>query len=82
MIELGKVAGAIIALATLTGLTWKVTRTMIRTMRKLGRLADEIMGDGDRRPGWGRRLTKIETDVADLLSAQRPLSATKKKVEE
>jgi len=41
---------------------------MLRTVRKLGRLADEVLGDGDKRPGWGRRMAAIEQDVTGLKS--------------
>lgn len=37
---------------------------MLRTIRKLGHLADEVLGDGDKKQGWGKRLTAIEQDVS------------------
>lgn len=60
LIEIGKHAAAVVAICGVTTLAWKVGRGLIRTMRKLGRLADEVLGDGEERPGWGRRLTGIE----------------------
>lgn len=54
------VAGALGALAVIG----KAVSMMIRTVRKLGRLADEVLGDGERRPGWGQRLTAMEQAVA------------------
>ncbi len=71
LIEVGKTAGAIVAIAGVVALAWKVVRGLIRTIRKLGRLADEVLGDGDTQPGWGRRLTAIEalgTTNADRLT--------------
>lgn len=61
LIELGKVAGAVVAIVGLVVLIGKAVRSMIRTVRRLGRLADEVLGDGDERPGWGKRLTAMET---------------------
>ncbi len=66
LIELGKAAGAVVAISGLLALIWKASRGAFRTTRKLGRLADEVLGDGDKKPGWGQRLTAIETDVSSL----------------
>lgn len=71
LIELGKVAAALAALAGLAILLGKAVRGMIRTVRKLGRLADEVLGDGTR-PGWGARLTALEKSTASVAEAVRP----------
>lgn len=60
LVEIGKTAGAFVAIAGAVALAWKVVRGLFRTTRKLMRMADEVLGDGDGRPGWGRRLTAIE----------------------
>jgi hypothetical protein len=65
LIEIGKAAAAVAAIAGLGVLLAKAVRGMIRTVRKLGRLADEVLGDGDR-PGWGKRLKDIESTVDGL----------------
>lgn len=64
--DLGADAAALAAIAGALALAWKVTRMVLRTVRKLSRLADEVLGDGVDRPGWGRRLGTIEKDVAAL----------------
>lgn len=69
---LAKLAGLAVATATLYTLGWKGVRAMIRTVRKLGRLADEVLGDGDERPGWGARLTALEKKVSTVLGEVRP----------
>jgi hypothetical protein len=66
LIELGKVAAALAALAGFVVLLAKAVRGMIRTIRRLGRLTDEVLGDGDERPGWGKRLAAMEQDVSTL----------------
>jgi hypothetical protein len=65
LIELGKVAAAVVALSGLVVLLVKAVRGMFRTVRRLGRLTDEVLGDDDR-PGWGKRLAAIEQDVTGL----------------
>jgi hypothetical protein len=68
LIEFGKVAAAVAAMAGLIVLIGKAVRGMLRTIRRLGRLTDEVLGDGDTRPGWGKRLAVIEQDVTSLKS--------------
>lgn len=65
LIEIGKAAAAVAAIAGLGVLLAKAVRGMIGTVRKLGRLADEVLGEGDR-PGWGKRLNDIESTVDGL----------------
>lgn len=65
---IAKTAGFLIALAGAIGalaVIGKAVRAMLRTVRKLASLADEVLGDGEH-PGWGRRLTTIEQDVSAL----------------
>jgi hypothetical protein len=57
-------AGVILAIGAAVTLLWKAGRGMLRTIRKLGHLADEVLGDGKQKQGWGKRLTAIEGDVA------------------
>ena len=71
LIELGKTAGALMAIAGLIALVAKAVRAMLRTMRKLGRLADEVLGDEDR-PGWGKRLTAVESKLATVVAEVKP----------
>jgi hypothetical protein len=71
LIELGKVAAAIAAIVGLFALVAKAVRAMLRTVRKLGRLADEVLGDEDR-PGWGKRLTAVEAKLATVLAEVKP----------
>lgn len=47
-------------------------RAMIRTMRKLGRMADEVLGDGGSRPGWGARITALEQKVNTVAAEVKP----------
>lgn len=68
LIELGKSAAALAALAGLIVLAGKGVRGMIRMMRRMGRVVDEVLGDGDKQPGWGKRLAAIEQDVTGLKS--------------
>ena len=75
LIELGKSAAAVAAMAGLVALLAKAVRGMLRTVRKLGRLADEVLGDGDDRPGWGKRLTKIEQDMTALKTSSATVAA-------
>ena len=63
LVQAGEDAGAVAALLGLLALVGGMARRMIRTIRKLGHLADEVLGDGER-PGWGRRLTALEQQVA------------------
>jgi hypothetical protein len=63
------------AIVGLPILGWKGLRAMLKTVRKLGRLADEVLGGGDKRPGWGKRLTTIETDVAALKKTSATVAA-------
>lgn len=72
LIEWGKAAAAVAALFGLGTLAWKGLRGMLRTVRKLGRLADEVLGDGDERPGWGARLTALEKKVSTVLGEVKP----------
>jgi hypothetical protein len=71
LIELGKLAGALVAIAGLFALLAKAVRAMLRTVRKLSRLADEVLGDEDR-PGWGKRLTAVEAKIATVLAEVKP----------
>lgn len=71
LVELGKAAGALMAIAGLLALVAKAVRAMLRTVRKLGRLADEVLGD-DERPGWGKRLTAVEAKLATVVAEVRP----------
>lgn len=73
LVELGKAAGALVAIGGLLALLVKAGRGAFRTTRKLGRLADEVLGDGDQRPGWGKRLTAIEGNVAALETKVREI---------
>lgn len=73
LIELGKAAGALVAISGLLVLLAKAVRGVLRTGRKLTRVADEVLGDGDERPGWGKRLTAIETDVSSLRDKVREI---------
>jgi hypothetical protein len=66
LIEAGKAAGALVAISGLLALLWKTGRGAFRATRRLGRLTDEVLGDGGERPGWGKRLTAIEGNVAAL----------------
>jgi hypothetical protein len=61
LIEIGKAAAAVTAIVGLPVLAWKGLRALLRTVRKLSRLADEVLGDGEQRPGWGKRLTGMES---------------------
>jgi hypothetical protein len=75
LIELGKVAAALAALAGLAILIGKAVRGMLRSVRRLGRMVDEVLGDGDERPGWGRRLASMEQDVAALKRSSATVAA-------
>jgi hypothetical protein len=75
LIELGKAAGALVAISGLVVLLAKAARGALRTGRKLTRVADEVLGDGDERPGWGKRLTAIEGDVSALRDRVREIGA-------
>ncbi|GIE46423.1 hypothetical protein [Actinoplanes lobatus] len=74
LIELGKVAAAVVALSGLAVLIGKAVRGMLRMVRRLTRLTDEVLGDGDERPGWGKRLTAIEANVAALQAKIREVA--------
>lgn len=67
LIELGKSAAAIAALAGLAVLLGKAVRGMIRSLRKAGRVIDQVLGDGDQ-PGLFARLARLEKSVAGLES--------------
>lgn len=79
-----KLAGIAVGLATLGTLSWKGLRAMIRTIRRLGRVADEVLGDGDTKPGWGKRLAGIEalgkTNASRLTSIESRLSGVEAEV--
>ena len=47
-------------------------RAMIRTVRKLTRMADEVLGDGKDRPGWGARITALEQKVSTVAAEVKP----------
>lgn len=66
LVKLGEDSGAVMALAGALALGGKLVLGMIRTVRRLGRLADEVLGDGGHRPGWGSRIAAIEQDVSTL----------------
>lgn len=53
------VAGAIATVGGALTVLFKGGRWMIRGMRQLFQVADEVLGD-ESHPGWGRRLTSIE----------------------
>lgn len=84
LIEIGKSAAAVAAIAGLAVLLAKAVRGMLRTMRKIGRLVDEVLGDGDKRPGWGQRLTGIEalgkTSAGRLTGIESRVTGLEKKV--
>lgn len=86
LIEIGKHAAAVVAICGVTTLAWKVGRGLIRTMRKLGRLADEVLGDGDQRQGWGRRLAAIEglgrTNASRLTAIESRVSGMEARIGE
>lgn len=65
LIELGKSAAALAALAGLAVLAGKAVRGMIRSLRKAGRVIDQVLGDGEQ-PGLFARLAKLEKSVAGL----------------
>jgi hypothetical protein len=75
LIEFGKLAGALVAIAGLLVLAGKAVRWMLRSLRRLGRMADEVLGDGDERPGWGQRLAVIEKDVTALKKTSATVAA-------
>lgn len=52
-------AGTIVVVGGALAVLYKGGKWMVGTVRKLARLADEVLGD-DERPGWGKRLTAIE----------------------
>lgn len=83
LIEIGKVAAAVSAIVGLPILGWKGLRALLKTVRKLSRLADEVLGD-DERPGWGRRLTGIEalgkSNAARLTSLEKALGVVVEEV--
>lgn len=75
------IGAALEVLRRLIRAAYRGTRGMIRTVRKLSRLADEILGvaDDPDRPGWGARLATLEqraetTDIriAAVLAEVRP----------
>lgn len=75
LIEVGKAAAAVAAIAGLVVLLGKAVRAMLRTMRRLGRLTDEVLGDGDERPGWGQRLTAIERRLSRVEATSATVAA-------
>jgi prophage DNA circulation protein len=75
LIELGKAAAAVAAIAGLAILIGKAVRGMLRSVRRLGRMVDEVLGDGDERPGWGKRLASMEKDVAALKRTSATVAA-------
>lgn len=71
LIEFGKSAAALAAIAGLVTLGWKGLRAMIRTVRRLSRMADEVLGD-DERPGWGKRIAALEAKVNTVAAEVKP----------
>ncbi|MEV6344116.1 hypothetical protein [Actinoplanes sp. NPDC051851] len=61
LIEVGKVAGAVVAVAAMLS----VANKALRSLRRLGHLADEVLGDG-KKPGWGQRIESLETGQVEL----------------
>ena len=57
------------ALLTLFGLG----RAMIRTLRRIGRMTDEVLGDGtEEHPGWGKRIAALEAKVNVVAAEVKP----------
>lgn len=75
LIELGKAAAAVAAMAGLVVLLGKAVRGVLRLARRLSRLTDEVLGDGDKLPGWGERLAAIEKDVTALKRTSATVAA-------
>lgn len=75
------VAGAITAVGTAAAIVWKVVGWMISTVRKLGRLADDLLGEQPRpglpngRPGLMDRVASIEESQSGVLSRMEALEA-------
>jgi hypothetical protein len=63
LIEIGKVAAAVAAVATLLGLIARWLAGALRLTRKVGKVVDEVLGDDDK-PGWGARITSLEDGQA------------------
>ena len=72
LIEFGKLAAAVVAIAGLIALGWKVARGVFRTVRRLGRMADEVLGDGDEHPGWGKRIAALEKQLGTVAAEVKP----------
>jgi hypothetical protein len=72
LIELGKAAAALGALAGLGTLGWKVALGLLRVTRKVTRMADEVLGDGDNKPGWGKRIAALEAKLSTVAAEVKP----------
>ncbi|MBX6750938.1 MAG: hypothetical protein IRY85_14910 [Micromonosporaceae bacterium] len=58
------VAGGIVVVGGALAVLAKGARGLANGIRRLVRMADEVLGDGtDERPGWGRRLERIEGEL-------------------
>lgn len=75
LVSLGADAAALAAIIGVAALAWKGLGRMLRTMRKLGHLADEVLGDGGERPGWGQRLAGLERDMAAVKRTSATVAA-------
>lgn len=81
LVELGKVAGALGALATLVLLVANGVRWMLRTLRKVNDFLDDWNGAPERRgvperPGVMARLKKVEDRIGDVLHEVKPNSGS------
>ena len=66
LLSLAALGGAIL---TLLGLG----RAMIRTLRRMGRMADEVLGDGtEEHPGWGKRIATLEAKDGAVAAEVKP----------
>lgn len=68
IVQLGAVAGALLALAGLAVLVGRVVRWMLRTLRKISDFLDDWRGEPPRpgypgRPGVPERLARIEAQL-------------------
>lgn len=69
------VAGAIVIIGGALAILYKGGRWMLRGMRQLFRVADEVLGD-ELRPGWGKRLCNIEDRLTKVEDQLRPNGGT------
>jgi hypothetical protein len=75
---LGIVCGSIIALMTLIGLLYRwVVRPVWRTLRRLNEVADQLLGDKNRRiPSMTERMSALESKLDEHLAWHNPTTKT------